>query len=232
LLKKVNPSSSSPETYSLALDHFNASVSAAIGESDDASLFSPLYRLAFDAAKRQPFFQDNYFEAESWRRIDTDWMAGADELALALDSMTNNTSLVLAIELEGKDVLLFAADAQVGNWLSWGDCKWEVDGKTVTGNDLLARTILYKVGHHGSVNATLRAKGLELMTRLETTVIPVDHEMAVKKKWGALPLDSLVQALDKATTNHGWVLRTDRPLPGNVDASRVVDTEKYVEVRF
>lgn len=34
----------------------------------------------------------------------------------------------------------------------------------VTAHELLARTVFYKVGHHGSHNATLRALGLELMT--------------------------------------------------------------------
>jgi uncharacterized protein YfiM (DUF2279 family) len=42
----------------------------------------------------------------------------------------DNTSLVLAIELADGDVLLFAADAQVGNWLSWQDLTWSVDGRT------------------------------------------------------------------------------------------------------
>ena len=45
---------------------------------------------------------------------------GAGRLALQLDSDTNNTSLVLAIELIASGrVLLFPGDAQVGNWLSW-----------------------------------------------------------------------------------------------------------------
>jgi hypothetical protein len=61
---------------------------------------------------------------------------------------------VLAIELvESGKVLLFAADAQTGNWLSWKDVKWE--DKDVRTDDLLARTVFYKVGHHASHNATL-----------------------------------------------------------------------------
>src|SRR6185295_16271734 len=125
---------------------------------------------------------------DSWRRIDGEWLAGSPELALQLDSLTNNTSLVLAIELPAgggsdRDVLLFAADAQVGNWLSWQDLKWTVDGKEVTGPDLLKRTILYKVGHHGSHNATLKEKGLEEMERLRVALIPVNQEMAGKKGW-------------------------------------------------
>ena len=49
----------------------------------------------------------------------------------------------------------------------------------ILARDLLARTVLYKVGHHGSHNATLRAQGLELMTSAElTAMIPVDEEWA------------------------------------------------------
>jgi hypothetical protein len=53
------------------------------------------------------------------RRIDGDWLASAGALALKLDSDTNNTSLVLAFDLPDGTAMLFAADAQVGNWLSW-----------------------------------------------------------------------------------------------------------------
>lgn len=48
------------------------------------------------------------------------------------------------------DVLRFAADAQVDNWLSWQDLAWSVGGRAVTGPELLGRTNFYKVGHHGS----------------------------------------------------------------------------------
>jgi len=231
LLKRVDPSAKdSEEAYQSAMARFAATVEPALQDADDSAPFAAMDGLTLDQAKGHVFFQDRYFDGPDWRRIDSDWMFGADELALALDNMTNNTSLVLAIELGGKDVLLFAADAQVGNWLSWGDCKWTVEGRTVTGSDLLQRTILYKVGHHGSVNATLKAKGLELMTNLKTAVIPVDHDMAVKKKWGALPLAPLVTALGKATASRGYVVRTDQPLPPGAEAAGIVSTSQYVEV--
>jgi len=49
---------------------------------------------------------------EKWRTVDDDWIQQAEALSLYLDTFTNNSSLVLAIELvaSGK-VLLFAADA-------------------------------------------------------------------------------------------------------------------------
>lgn len=127
----------------------------------------------------------------SWRRIDYDWLGGASELALQLDNLTNNTSLALAIEriADGK-VLLFPADAQEGNWLSWHEpnIKWTITDESgakhsVTAADLLARTVFYKVGHHASHNATAKGKGLELMTSQEELVafIPVDRAMALTR---------------------------------------------------
>ena len=160
----------------------------------------------------------------------------ADDLALALQSATNNTSLVLAIEFVGGDVLLFAGDAQVGNWLSWQDLKWP----DMTGPDLLARMVFYKVGHHGSHNATLREKGLEMMTKLRIAVIPVDQKVAIKMRWGAMPLESLVAALSnvrygskaalskQTERNNGQTLRTDIPPKHTIDG--VTATDLYYEM--
>ncbi|MGC4052835.1 MAG: hypothetical protein QM757_26195 [Paludibaculum sp.] len=73
-----------------------------------------------------------------------------------MNDQTNNASLVLAFELgKGGKVLLFAADAQRGNWASWSKKSWKDGNQTITAKDLLARTVVYKVGHHGSHNATL-----------------------------------------------------------------------------
>ncbi len=98
-------------------------------------------------------------ENPAWRRIDKDWLMSADQLALAAGNYTNNSSLVLAFELgKGGKVLLFAADAQKGNWISWSMKDWKDGTQKITAKDLLARTVLYKVGHHGSHNATLNGK--------------------------------------------------------------------------
>jgi beta-lactamase superfamily II metal-dependent hydrolase len=91
-----------------------------------------------------------------WRRIDQEWLYSAEQIALDMNNYTNNSSLVLAFELgAGGKVLLFAADAQRGNWVSWSSKDWKDGDKLVTARDLLRRTVLYKVGHHGSHNATL-----------------------------------------------------------------------------
>jgi hypothetical protein len=151
------------------------------------------------------FLQRHYFgpgsdmgdQDQSWRRIDEDWLGNAAQFALNLDSTTNNTSLVLAIELSpGGEVLLFPADAQVGNWLSWQQVNWSMESnKAISATDLLKRTVFYKVGHHGSHNATLREHGLELMPHGLAALLPVDHQMAVKKHWDGMPLPGLLDAL-------------------------------------
>jgi hypothetical protein len=200
----------------------------------DSTLDNPFesrFQVPLSRAQRLEFFDQRYFgnvrdaslsdlktskpiEDQSWRRIDSTWLDTSQTLALALDAATNNTSLVLAIEnLATREVLLFPGDAQAGNWLSWQDLRWsEQDdkGKTIltSGPDLLARTIFYKVGHHGSHNATLSQKGLELMTHDGLTVmIPVDHEMALKKRWGKMPLPDLITRLNERAD--GRVLRID-----------------------
>lgn len=234
-IRKINPSKRAPETYGLAMNGDGAiplGLVKALDEPEGGRIkgapFHPRVSIPQKEAEAIAFFADNYFQSpDEWRRIDDDWLGPTTDFALALQSYTNNTSLVLAIELgapgEG-DVLLFAADAQVGNWLSWPDCAWP----ETTGDALVRRTIFYKVGHHGSHNATLKSEGLEKMAALQTAVIPVDGEMAQKKHWGRMPLPDLVEALEKRAK--GGVFRTDEsPVQ---ESERVTVTEEYIEYHF
>jgi hypothetical protein len=142
---------------------------------------------------------DPAVSGRDWRRIDSDWLGVSADLAMQLDQRTNNTSLVLAFELVGsRRVLLFAADAQVGNWLSWQDVKWA----DTNGPDLLARTVYYKVGHHGSHNATLKEKGLELMRAADLSAfIPVKEADAKKVGWGQMPFPAILDRLEARTAS-------------------------------
>jgi hypothetical protein len=161
------------------------------------------------------FARESYFgrpgkeDETSWRRIDSDWLSASADLAMQLDSKTNNTSLVLAFEfIDTGRVLLFAADAQVGSWLSWHDLKWELDEDTVTGPDLLARTVYYKVSHHCSHNATLRQKGLDMMTHRDLSAfVPTNKEAADKIGWHEMPFDPILEALGNRC--RGRVIRAD-----------------------
>jgi hypothetical protein len=235
-LRRINPSARGDEVYTEGLTARTTFLLAARGGEELSPAERALQELSFpfesrlripsQEAAESPFFAKHYGfgdgAQESWRRIDDDWLETAGEIALQLDSYTNNTSLALAIELASGKVLLFAADAQVGSWLSWDDLKWSVtgkDGKEVELGigDLLARTVLYKVGHHGSHNATIRGegavkKGLELMTSPDlVAMLPVHHEMAVRKRWGKMPFDPLLERLDSRTGHR--ILRIDDPFP-------------------
>lgn len=181
-------------------------------------------------------------EKEAWRRIDDDWLYAAADLALQYDSRTNNTSLVLAFEfVDSGRVALFAADAQVGNWLSWQDLEWEIDGNTVTGPDLLGRSIYYKVGHHGSENATLEAKGLELMTSPDLSAfIPTNADDALKVGWGRMPFDKILDRLNEKTkgrvirSDDEWVAKAGRDVPAKLISGSIVSLNRkpglWVEV--
>ena len=124
----------------------------------------------------------------------------------------------MALQLADNRVLLFPGDAQVGNWLSWGDQTYPADDpkerRKLTIDELLSRTILYKVGHHASHNATLRDRGLDLMTNPELcAMISVVEKTAREQKtkqtpkgW-AMPYADLYKRLEERTG--GRVLRGD-----------------------
>jgi hypothetical protein len=184
--------------------------------AEDRFPFAEDYRLIASSDRSKKFFRDMYYSTKNdWRKIDYKWLSMAEDLAIKMNNHTNNSSLVLAIELSknGK-VLLFPGDAQVGSWLGWSDLTWTVDGETVTSDDLLARTVFYKVGHHGSHNATLRNKGLEKMNSPElTAMIPVDETFAKEdQNWKHIPSEPLLDRLKEKCRNR--VIRSDQPLPG------------------
>jgi beta-lactamase superfamily II metal-dependent hydrolase len=175
-LKSLDPEGD--EEFHLAMSspiaYFGAAARAANGGRSPQIPFAPRYCVPLSEAGTIPLFVDHYgrdgdaprtsssagvLEVPTnadWRRIDRDWLYSAEQLALDMSDYTNNSSLVLAFELgKGGKVLLFAADAQRGNWKSWAKKGWTDGGKKITTKNLLSRTVLYKVGHHGSHNATL-----------------------------------------------------------------------------
>ncbi len=188
-----------------------------------------------DFYRRLYGFDEN--DPQRWRRIDA-WLDPAESLALKLDAATNNTSLVLAIELmQGRRVLLFPGDAQVGNWKSWHEGGWSSSngleaGEKVSAEDLLNRTVLYKVGHHGSHNATLREKGLEMMTSDELmAMIPVDENWARARRphpW-KMPFDPMYRDLQQRT--RGRILRTDVGLAEATENNRDDSARRRFEAK-
>lgn len=264
LLSRSDPSTADSEVYeqAFALNQASAFYLAALGAGDPDALTSDQREMlersrpfdesfwirTEDAAthevhglffqKRYGFAGDGDRDGPAWRRIDQDWLAAAGQLALDLDSDTNNTCLVLAIELEPSGrVLLFPADAQVGNWLSWHTVSWPDqacaeggEAEPLTGTDLVRRTVFYKVGHHGSHNATLREKGLELMESPDlVAAIPVDHELAARQGthgW-SMPFPPLEERLRQKT--RGRVLRADTGMPEKPSAVPAAEWQAFLD---
>ena len=210
------------------------------GTNDLATPFNKRYRISSHEALETQFFKDHYSDGSEgeldmdeaevpanapWRRIDTEWLYSAEYLALKLNQGINNTSLVLAFEMpKSKKVLLFTGDAQRGSWISWKDQTWKDNGAEIQARDLLARTVLYKVGHHGSHNATLAGQAddeypnLSWMGRDEykgefTAMIPAVNKWATEQNdppWYH-PLPSIAAALKEKA--QGRVFQTDQGRP-------------------
>ncbi len=245
LITKSDPFGAVPQTFSLKRDDvtgalrmesdssseyssnasqddlpFEESVGIPMSEADKSSAFYKRYYVNADANNSSKTIQE-YNEA---RNIDYDWISSAEALALGLDDYVNNTSLAIAIEhIPSGKVFLFPGDAQVGNWLSWHELSWKVtdaQGKVqiINAEHLLNNTVFYKVGHHGSHNATLKTKGLDMMTHPElSAMIPVNEEFAHgqggKNPW-QMPFHSMYATLKEHTQNR--IRRAD-----NIDSAQV-----------
>lgn len=167
----------------------------------------------------EPFGQNWKVEADAYdlepeerARIETAVINGAVsplELAYRLDQSLNGTSLVIVIEA-GDVKLLFAGDAQWGTWnaiLRDKQAAAIVDGPA-----------MYKVGHHGSHNATpieFVDKHLREGAKSLVSVGPTNYGGG----WQDIPLDSLLLALEK----RGPVFRSDGDNP---------DVNAFVEIEF
>jgi hypothetical protein len=120
------------------------------------------------------------------------------QIVRMLDTAMNNTSVILLFEV-GDKRLLFPGDAQIENW------QYALDQEEV--RDLLSSVDLYKVGHHGSLNATpkslwnlFRNKSREsVRTRLISlmSTMPGKHGSIGSKT--EVPRRTLVSALSRET---------------------------------
>lgn len=157
-----------------------------------------------------------------WFRDRLDRMRGRQllEIVRTLDSQMNNTSLILVLEVMGKK-LLFPGDAQIENW-TYALQDAPDAAKT---RKLLADIDLYKVGHHGSLNATpkkllwekLKKRGTkkQLTTLLSTMRnvhghVESDTEVPRRTLVSALAKDTaLTSTLDLKSEHIGYVVRLD-----------------------
>src|SRR5207253_6816379 len=120
------------------------------GNPETLKPFAARWQLGADAAGQPlPGELDDAYRQELVRQCAMPLQA----LALSVDNYLNNTSLSLLLQYRGK-TLLFPGDAQWGNWQSWQK-DWD---------EILGDISFYKVGHHGSHNATPH-EALELMKK-------------------------------------------------------------------
>jgi hypothetical protein len=137
-------------------------------------------------------------------------------LVRILDDAMNNTSLILLIEI-GETLILLPGDAQIENWRY--ALQEAPNAKETCAR--LAKTKVYKVGHHGSLNATPKQLLWEAFERLMVTE-PEDAR--------------LVTVLSTLGSKHGSVSRgTEVPRKPLMDAltqrSRLITTQQDIKAK-
>jgi hypothetical protein len=121
------------------------------------------------------------------------------ELVRILDKAMNNTSVILLFEIAGR-AFLFPGDAQIENWLYALKHARDREQKLA----VLRRVELYKVGHHGSLNATpkslwalfdLKSDRSSNDERLQTIVSTLAGKHGQEERGTEVPREKLVKEL-------------------------------------
>jgi hypothetical protein len=116
------------------------------------------------------------------------------EIVRELDRQMNNTSLILLLEV-GEAKLLFPGDAQIENWMyALGQEKFRT---------MLSGVNVYKVGHHGSLNATPKTLWrLMNSDRLVSLMSTKSGKHGEPSRGTEVPCSKLVDALKQKSTLH------------------------------
>jgi len=123
------------------------------------------------------------------------------EIVRILDNQMNNTSLILLFET-GNKKLLFPGDAQLENW----QYALSID-KNIA---LLQDVDVYKVGHHGSLNATPKSMwaafrnrgGSTKKGRLKTVLSTMPGKHGSESSKTEVPRKTLLNALKSESELH------------------------------
>lgn len=126
-----------------------------------------------------------------------------DDLAFALDQARNNESLVTLFVFRNQH-LLFAGDAQYGNWRWWLENEQSAD--------ILSKINFFKIAHHGSHNATPKT-ALEGMSDGEFAAMVSTQS----EPWVSIPRAPLMTRLSEKTRKHivrsDWLSIKGAPVP-------------------
>jgi len=177
LIQELDPEADGETYRALALRA--AMAGAAGGGPAVAAPFGEAWQVKPD----EPGFQ---LEGEETGRID-DLAQGADAVFAAekVDGMINSTSLVLVLQI-GTARLLLPGDAEWGTW------------KRILANDaaraLVRGATFFKVGHHGSHNATSKTLVEQVLPRKIPAMISTQEGPGSYRN--NIPLTDLMTALD------------------------------------
>ena len=230
MIKRYNPSKAQQETYGvgkLPLD----TIAPALSDVDVNAPFDPIVQIPLEAGKADAFLSETLLE---WRfggsilaphRFRLAGLVGGFGFAVGQRHQQHEPGACRGTGRRPRDAVCGRCAGGQLALLAGPSLEDRRYGGYRTG--LLRRTIFYKVGHHGSHNATLQDKGLEEMKTLEVAMIPVDRTMALKKGWGRIPLEELEKRLEEKT--NGRVLRADKAVPEAL-ADRVPANTLYYEI--
>lgn len=158
-----------------------------------------------------------------------------------IDTFLNNQSLVVLFEFAGKK-LLFAGDAQAGNWEYWlFNTEKPLKDPTKAGDifeaskEVLQTIDFYKVGHHGSTNATPIQAVAEAVSRPESSngfvsmCSTEDHVYGNRDKGTEVPCIPLMGALGEGSC----LIRSDSfPITMNNPTKKVIQPAAGVNTKL
>ncbi len=148
------------------------------------------------------------------------------QIVRSLDDAMNNTSLILLFEAGGKK-LLFPGDAQIENW----SYALETGPDAAANRKLLAEVDVYKVGHHGSLNATPKAflwdrfakRGRRNGKRMVSLLSSLSGKHGNSRKKTEVPRKTLKAALARDTDLHDTETYQPGTLLGEGEAPVVIE---------
>jgi beta-lactamase superfamily II metal-dependent hydrolase len=179
----------------------------------DAPLFDPRYAVQ-DVAQLPTRLSDAQGSLKL-RTVNND--AGLLGAASILERSVNNTSLFIVLDVGGKR-LVFPGDSQEG--------AWQHVLRDAEKAELLRDAVFYKVGHHGSHNATPKSFVNDVWRDGGYAMLP----WGLVNRWK----DSIpkVELLDALHSHHHTVVRADAPeaVPGKVTVHEDVWSEVVFSV--
>lgn len=209
LIEELDPEADGETYRALAL----RAAAAGMGVNGGSPVPAP-FGEPWQVPDEEPGFR---LEPGEMERID-DLAQSADAVFAAekVDGMINSTSLVLVLEI-GKARLLLPGDAEWGTWkriLDDEGCRTLLRGST-----------FFKVGHHGSHNATSKTLVENVLRRKIPAMISTQQGKGNYRN--NIPLQDLIDALTGHDIHH---VRSDRASAELPEGFAIGEDEKWIDL--